>query len=118
MTSDTALTIPLWLLYDDEVDAWREARPPFLKTWLSEHHFKGEKHRVLLVPGAQGAVEMAIGGLGKRQETLSLWHGAGFTERLPSHHYHLAQEWSAGDATQLYLGFLYGAYRFERYRQP
>ncbi|MEA3152112.1 MAG: leucyl aminopeptidase [Gammaproteobacteria bacterium] len=118
MTPDTAVTIPLWLFYDDEVDAWRETRPPFLKTWLSGHHFKGEKHRVLLVPDAQGAVEMAIGGLGKRQGTVSLWHGAGFTERLPSHRYHLAQEWSDGDATQLYLGFLYGAYRFERYRQP
>ena len=32
------------------------------------------------------------------------------------HRYRLAQEFAAAEATQLALGFLYGAYRFERYR--
>jgi len=45
-----------------------------------------------------------------------LWHTAGFAERLPPRRFRLAQEWSASEATQLCLGFAYGAYRFERYR--
>jgi len=116
MTVDAVNSIPLWLLYDDEVDAWRAARTPFVKAWLSEHNFKGEKHRVLLVPDTSGGLEMAVGGLGKRQGGLSMWHAAGFPERLPPRRFRFAQGWSDSDATQLCLGFAYGSYRFERYR--
>ena len=116
MTADASQSVPLWLLFDDEVDTWRAARAPFIRSWLSEHNFKGEKHRVLLVPDASGSLEMAVGGLGKRQGGLSLWHGSGFAERLPPRRFHFAQFWSDADATQLCLGFAYGAYRFERYR--
>jgi leucyl aminopeptidase len=116
MTTDLISSVPLWLLYEDEIEAWRAARPPFIKTWLNEHNFKGERHRVLLVPDANGALEMAVGGLGKRQGGLSLWHSAGFAERLPPRRFHLAQQWSDAEATQLSLGFVYGSYRFERYR--
>jgi leucyl aminopeptidase len=35
---------------------------------------------------------------------------------LPARRFRLAQTWSADEATQLCLGFAYGAYRFERYR--
>jgi leucyl aminopeptidase len=71
---------------------------------------------VLLVPDSSGALELAVGGLGKRQGGLSLWHAAGFTERLPPRRFHLVQQWSDAEATQLSLGFVYGSYRFERYR--
>jgi leucyl aminopeptidase len=116
MTADPDDSVPLWLLYEDEIDAWRAARPAFIKSWLSEHSFKGERHRVVLVPDASGAVQMAVGGLGKRHGGLSLWHAAGFAERLPPRRYCLAQQWSGAEATQLCLGFAYGGYRFERYR--
>ncbi|MDP8984494.1 MAG: leucyl aminopeptidase family protein [Pseudomonadota bacterium] len=111
-----ARSIPLWLLYDDEIDAWRTARSGFIESWLNEQDFKGEKHRVLLVPDSGGTAAMALGGLGKRQAGLSLWHAAGLAERLPPHRFHFAQTWSDAEATQLSLGFRYGAYRFERYR--
>ena len=116
MTADLISSVPLWLLYDDEIEAWCAARPPFIQSWLNEHNFNGEKHRVLLVPDANGALEMAVGGLGKRHGGLSLWHAAGFAERLPPRRFHLAQPWTDAEATQLSLGFVYGSYRFERYR--
>ena len=47
---------------------------------------------------------------------LSLWHAAGLSERLPARRFRLAQEFGASGATQLALGFSYGAYRFDRYR--
>jgi leucyl aminopeptidase len=117
MTSDNIPSVPLGLLYDDDVDAWREAQTPFIRAWMNEHNFKGEKHRVMLLPDANGGLSMALGGLGKRQGSLSLWHAAGFTERLPPRRFHLAQKFTDAEATQLTLGFIYGAYRFERYRQ-
>ena len=116
MSTDIPNPVPLWLLYDDELESWRAAQTPFVQTWMSEHNYKADRHRVLLVPDARGALQLAIGGLGKRQAGVSLWHGAGLAERLPARRFHLAQTWSAADATQLMLGFAYGAYRFERYR--
>jgi leucyl aminopeptidase len=109
-------SVPLWLLHEDEIDAWRAAQPPPGRQWLIEHGFKAEKHRVVLLPDAAGAVIGAVAGLGKRLGELSLWHAAGLVEKLPPRRYRLAQEFGAAEATQLALGFLYGAYRFDRYR--
>lgn len=117
MSLEDTAAVPLWLLYEDEVDAWRGAQGPPVAKWLEAQRFKGERHRVLPVPGAGGEIALAVGGLGKRQGELSLWHAAGFAERLPARTYRLAQSWSGADATELALGFAYGAYRFERYRR-
>jgi leucyl aminopeptidase len=116
MTVEGSAALPLWLLYEEDIEGWRNAQAAHIATWLKEHQFKGERHRVLLVPDPQGAALFAIAGLGKRQAELSLWHVAGLPERLPPRRYRLVQEFTAADATQLYLGFVYGAYRFERYR--
>ncbi len=110
--------VPLWLLYEDEVEAWRAAQAPATAQWLEEQGFKGEKHRTVLVPDATGVLALAVGGLGKRLGGLSLWHAAGFAERLPARRFRAAQAWSAAEATQLCLGFAYGGYRFDRYRAP
>jgi leucyl aminopeptidase len=116
MTDVARTAIPLWLLHEEEVEAWRKGEGAAAAGWLGSHHFKGERHRTLLVPDGNGGVAMAVGGLGKRHGGLSLWHGAGFAERLPPGNYRLAQSFADGEATQLALGFAYGAYRFERYR--
>jgi leucyl aminopeptidase len=116
MNTDNTNSVPLWLLYDDEVESWRAAQTAFVQRWASEHGYKADKHRVLLAPDSSGALQLAVGGLGKRQGGLSLWHGAGIAERLPARRFHFAQSFSDADATQLTLGFAYGAYRFERYR--
>jgi leucyl aminopeptidase len=116
MNSGSNLSVPLWLLYEDEVDAWRAGQEPRTRQWLVEQNFKAEKHRVVLLPDAGGGLALAAAGLGKRVGELSLWHSAGLVERLPARRFCLAQEFAAAEATQLALGFSYGAYRFERYR--
>ncbi len=108
--------IPLWLLYEHEIDAWRAAQTPQIARWLEIQNFKAERHRALLLPDAAGGIAGAVGGLGRRSGALSLWHAAGFVERLPPRRYRLAQQFTAAEATQLGLGFAYGAYRFDRYR--
>jgi leucyl aminopeptidase len=116
MTSETPAVMPLHLLYEDELDGWRGAQSAHVGRWVTEHQFKGERHRVLIVPDEHGRAAFAVGGLGRRQGPLSLWHSAGFADRLPARRYRLAQQFSAADATQLELGFAYGTYRFDRYR--
>ena len=107
---------PLWLLYEDEIEGWRGGLAPLARQWLVEQNFKAEKHRVVLLPNSDGGLACAAAGLGKRHGELSLWHAAGLAERLPPRRFRLAQEFSAAEATQLALGFAYGAYRFDRYR--
>jgi leucyl aminopeptidase len=116
MTVEDSAALPLWLLYEEEIDGWKNAQAAHVAAWLGEQQFKAEKHRVLLVPDAHGAAMLALAGLGKRQGELSLWHVAGLPERLPPRRYRLAQEFSAAEATQVALGFDYGAYRYARYR--
>ena len=116
MSLDCSDSVPLWLLYENDIEAWRTAQAPAVARWLALQNFKGERHRVVLLPDAAGGIAGAVGGLGKRQGALSLWHAAGIFERLPPCRFHLAQPFSSHEATQLCLGFAYGAYRFDRYR--
>jgi leucyl aminopeptidase len=109
-------SIPLWLLYENEIEAWRAAQTPQIARWITEQNFKGEKHRVVLLPDSAGGLTAAVGGLGRRHGGLSLWHAAGFVERLPPRRFRLVQQFTRDEATQLCLGFAYGAYRFDRYR--
>jgi leucyl aminopeptidase len=117
MNLDSGESVPLWLLYENEIEAWRATQAPHVARWIAEQCFKGEKHRVVLLSDSAGALAAAVGGLGKRQGELSLWHAAGLAERLPPRRFRLAQQFTADEATQLCLGFAYGAYRFDRYRQ-
>jgi leucyl aminopeptidase len=117
MNPESNSSLPLWLVYEDELEAWRVAQPSFTQHWIGEQNFKAEKHRVALLPDASGTLTGAVCGMGKRQGDISLWHAAGLAERLPARAFHLAQQWGAGDATQISLGFAYGCYRFDRYRQ-
>jgi leucyl aminopeptidase len=116
MTLDSSDSVPLWLLYENEIEAWRAAQAPPVARWLAEQNFKGEKHRVVLLPDSAGRLAAAVGGLGKRHGGLSLWHAAGIVERLPPRRFRFAQEFTAEEATQLCLGAAYGGYRFDRYR--
>ena len=116
MNLDDSDSVPLWLLHESEIDAWSAMQTPPVPRWLAAQNFKGEKHRVVLLPDSAGGLAGAVGGLGRRQGELSLWHAAGFVERLPSRRFHLVQEFTSAEATQLCLGFAYGGYRFDRYR--
>ena len=116
MNLDSKDSVPLWLLYENEIEGWRAAQTPPVARWIAEQNFKAEKHRVVLLPDSAGGLAAAVGGLGRRMGELSLWNTAGFVERLPPRRFRLAQSFTAAEATQLYLGFAYGGYRFDRYR--
>jgi leucyl aminopeptidase len=116
MNLDSRDSVPLWLLYENEIEGWCATQAPPVARWLAEQNFKGEKHRVLLLPDSAGGLAAAVGGLGRRMGEMSLWHTAGFVERLPPRRFRLVQPFTAAEATQLYLGFAYGGYRFDRYR--
>ena len=108
--------VPLWLLYEDELDAWCAASSASARRWVGAQNFHAERDRTLVIPDAAGAPCAALAGLGRRQGALSLWQAAAIADRLPPLRFAAAQEFPDAEATQLCLGFAYAAYRFTRYR--
>jgi leucyl aminopeptidase len=112
--------LPLWLLTDAALPGWLAEQPADVAGWVRANGFQAEKQRVLMLPGTSGKLGGALVGLGSlaSPDELKLWHAAGLTERLAPATYRLATSLSAPAATQFTLGWLVGAYRFNRYRAP
>src|SRR5262245_11497485 len=119
-SANVTATLPLSLVSESTLESWLAAQPPRVAQWATEGAFKAERHRVLLLPDANGRVCGAALGLGRLPDLreLSLWHAAGLADRLPPGDYRCDTELLPEAANQLALGFLYGQYRFERYRRP
>jgi leucyl aminopeptidase len=112
-------TLPLWPVTEGMLEGWLAEQSPAIAKWAAESGFKAERHRVLLLPDGAGGVAGAVLGLGRLADLseLSLWHVAGVADRLPAADFRCAADLSADAANQFALGFLYGQYRFERYRR-
>jgi leucyl aminopeptidase len=125
-TSDLLLRVahdnalPLWLVAEGNLEEWLASQPAASVRWIQGSGFKGERHRFLLLPGSDGTAVGAVLGLGKLTgpAELSLWHTAGLADKLPAGaDFRCATPLPAASATQVTLGFLYGHYRFDRYRR-
>jgi leucyl aminopeptidase len=118
-TDDHAGSIPIQLVYEDDLDVWRNAQSDFVRNWASTNVFKGERNKLLVVPDAQGRPACVALGMGRRgaREVFSCWLAAGLPDRLPEGKYHLAETLQPAAAAQFAFGWAYGQYRFERYRR-
>lgn len=116
---DRAGSVPIHLIYEDELDKWRNAQPESTRNWIGANNFRAERHKLLLIPGPQGRPVGVALGLGRQQagEPFSVWHGASLADRLPDGDYHLAKSLPAEAAAHFAFGWAYGLYRFDRYRQ-
>ena len=112
-------SIPIYLLYEDDLDQWRTAQDEATRNWSAANCFKAERGKQLVIPGAQGRPAAVIVGLGRRnlREELSCWAAAAIPDRLPDGDYHLAEALPTRLATQFAFGWAYGQYKFERYRR-
>ena len=113
-----AAALPLWLATEQDYPALLRALPPVAGTWARAHGFAAERHRLLVLPGADGGLGGAVLGLGPlaAADELCLWDAALLSERLPTATYRLAAALGAPAATQFVLGWLLGGYRLHRYR--
>ncbi|MGH8178290.1 MAG: leucyl aminopeptidase family protein [Steroidobacter sp.] len=117
-TDDHAGSIPIHLVYEDDLEAWRNSQPETSRNWAAANTFKAERNKLLVIPGVQGKPACAALGMGRRnmREEFSCWSAAGLPDRLPEGRYHLADALQAAAATQFAFGWAYGQYKFERYR--
>lgn len=118
-TDDRSGSIPIHLVHEDAFEAWREGQNEATRNWLAANNFKGERHKIVLLPGPHGRPSAVFAGMGRRgqREELSLWHSAALPDRLPEGDYHVAEPLGARSAAQFALGWAYGQYKFERYRR-
>jgi leucyl aminopeptidase len=119
-TSQAGSATPIRLVEENRFGEFNAAQSDVVQAWMKAHAFRGECNKCLLVPDATGQVMVVLVGLGKLslQETLSLWHIAGVPERLPEGTYVIADALPEQVTEQVALGWLYGQYRFERYKKP
>jgi len=108
------------LIFEEDYDVWRATQSTATQTWLARTLFKAERYRLAFLPTADGDIQFAVMGLGKRggQAEPSFWHATALPERLPAGRYRIATSLSHAAAVQCALGWGYGQYRFERYRKP
>ncbi|MCP8885248.1 leucyl aminopeptidase family protein [Devosia sp. XJ19-1] len=109
--STTSITT-LHFVSDGGLDAADIA--PAHKAWARSNGFTGQRGRLLAVPGAEGAIDLWLFGVGAaegRSPFVAGLAGAG----LPEGAFRLAGEF--GDPTLSAIAFRLGAYRFDRYRE-
>ena len=113
LVRSAAAAVPIWLLRESEVAAWRAQQPPAVAAWVEAHQFSGERHRMLVLPDAAGAVSGVLLGLGAGPgvDALSPWQVAGLPDKLPPGVYRFASDMAEGSATHAVLGWLLGATR-------
>jgi leucyl aminopeptidase len=113
-----ASAIPIHLVFESDLERWLQSQSAPARSWLDANRFRAERGRICLIPGATGQLAAVALGVGKLTsgDQLSLWHTAGLAERLPAGDYCLAGSLTAEQATRCVQGFVYGGYRFDRYR--
>jgi leucyl aminopeptidase len=119
-SDDPSGSIPIHLIYEDDLESWRRGLPEAARNWAIANGFKGERNKLLIAPGTDGRPAGVAVGLGRKtaREDLNCWLAAGLPDRLPDGRYHLAERLDAAAATHFAFGWAYGQYKFERYRRP
>ncbi len=119
LREDRTGSVPIHLVHEEDVESWRAAQPENTRNWLATNNFKAERHRLLVIPDANGRAGAVVLGLGRRtlRDEPYFWHAAALPDRLPDGDYRLIEALSPPAATQFASGWAYGQYKFERYRR-
>ncbi|WP_165190750.1 leucyl aminopeptidase family protein [Caulobacter soli] len=113
--SEDGAPTPIHCLYEDELAAFLEARPSFVKGFVALEDFKAKAGQVLVLPTPQGVVDRVLLGLGGRDKAEAMLFRA-LPGKLPAGDYRVAAIPDGLDAGQIALAFALGGYRFDRYR--
>jgi leucyl aminopeptidase len=110
--------LPLWLVNEPNYAAVLQSLPAAQAAWARASGYAAERHKLLLLPAADGSIAGALWGFGSLGDIndLSLWDAAPLPDRLPAGNYRVATQLAEHAATQFSLGWLLGTYRFSRYR--
>ena len=114
-SSEAGAPTPIHCLYESELAAFLEARPSFVKGFVTLQEFKAKAGQVLVVPTPQGVVDRVLLGLGDKGKADAMLFRA-LPGKLPGGDYRLSATPEGLDPTQVALAFALGGYRFDRYK--
>ena len=112
VTESKTKKIPVICLAPGEIKS-SKAVVAAARKWAAANEFDGQSGRVLVIPDEKGGVGSVLFGLGKEPAPLDT--GA-LATKLPKGNYELSS--FPGSEHLACLGWLMGAYRFDRYRKP
>ncbi len=114
----SAPALPLHVIEQEALEEWQADRPEQVRGWIAANRFTGALGQVLLVPGEDGAPEMALAGYGtpsaRARKRFCL---AAAAEKLPEGSYRIASGLSADVAAVECFGWLMSGYAFDRYKE-
>ncbi|VAV90492.1 Peptidase B, partial [hydrothermal vent metagenome] len=114
--TDTVDAIPLHVIEKQALAGWLEGQPDRVSTWVMAAGFKAALGGMLLIPGEEGRIEMALAGYGTADERArGRFHLAAVAPALPEGVYRL-HGLEPGRAGEEALGWLLAGYAFDRYR--
>ena len=103
--------VPVSVFDGPELKAWLAGQQTRVRAWVDSSGFEPKTGAVCPVPGEAGTVERVL--CGRDADTPDIWRIAALPERLPPGDYALE---SGADPAQAALGWMLGAYRFDRYK--
>ncbi len=107
--------IPVHPVAESEVEAFLARKRAPVRTFAAANTFAGKAGQVLVVPGASGAIEQVLMGVGSGRADLSLLRG--LAGKLPAGDYALSRLPKGLDGEQAALAFALGTYRYDRYKK-
>jgi leucyl aminopeptidase len=108
--------IPLHLVSEDQLDNWLGGQPASVSSWIAANSFTGALGQALVIPTADGSVQMAVAGYGtETSRKRGRFHLAGAAAKLPKGAYRLETDLPQETLANETLGWLLSAYRFDRY---
>jgi leucyl aminopeptidase len=116
-TQDTI--VPIVLLREDVLESWLMQQPARVAAWVRLHSFRAERNKLLIIADEQGTLSSVCLGMGADEQDHEppLWLAAALPDKLPEAVYRMPGGLSAHDAAQFAVGWEYGQYRFDRYKQ-
>ncbi len=109
--------VPVFLLSKEGFETWRAAQSEDVQAWLEATGFKAAAGETCLIPGDNGSVAMALGGLGGSQDRARQRLLAGkVAAALPKGVYTIASEHDETELAEHALAWLLSGYRFDRYK--
>ncbi len=115
--TDPGDALPLHVIDANQLEGWLEGRPEPLRAWVRANGFAAALGKVLLVPGADGAPEMALAGYGNADaRARGRFHLAAAASALPTGTYRL-EGLDPAVVEEEALGWLLAGYAFDRYHE-
>lgn len=106
----------LYLFSKEQLKDQLEQLPQRYHEWVRSAGFLGNAGEVLLLPGPDGSVEAALGGLGgDKDRARGRFHAASLRSKLPAGVWEFVTDLEGPALEEAALGWLLAGYRFGRY---